>query len=131
MNIIEWFKRLFRIRKRVVTKTKVGEVTIVTDIPEVKELAQSKQREIDATNKELVAIGERIETLKREALELARGPRNIGRGIDKQLKIEAIRRKNRERQRSTLGHGLSGKFFKPRPAFEKKNWRLDKKADDD
>jgi len=124
---IEWLKRIFRIRKR--TKTKDGEVTIVTDIPKIKELAQSKQREIDDTNKELVAIGEKIETLKREALELAR-PRDF-RGIRKQLKIEAIRRKNRERQRSTLGHGLKSKFFKPRPAFEKRTWSLDKKPDDD
>lgn len=134
MNIIEWFKRLFRIKHRnAFTKTKVGEVTIVTDIPEVKELAQSKQQEIDDTNKELVAIGKRIETLKREALESARGSRAFtrGRSIAKQLKIERIRRMNMERQRSTLGHGLSGKFFKPRSAFEKRTWRLDKKADDD
>lgn len=75
MKIIEWLKHIFHISKPVVTKTKVGEVTIVTDIPKIKELAQSKQREIDDTNKDIVAIGERIETLKREALELARGSR--------------------------------------------------------
>ena len=52
------------------------------------------------------------------------------REIRKRLKKEAIRSKNIERRRSTLGHGLKGKL-KPRPAFEKKTWKLDKKMEDD
>jgi len=124
MKIIEWFKHLFRIKT--VTDE---ELNVEMERSRQKLDPKNVQREIDDTDKELVAIGKRIETLKREALELAR-PRDI-RGIRKQLKIEAIAEKNLERQRSTLGYGLKSKFFKPRPAYEKKNWRLDKKPDDD
>jgi hypothetical protein len=38
-----------------------------------------------------------------------------------------IAEKNLERQRNTLGYGVRGKF-KPRPHFEKAQWKLDKKA---
>lgn len=44
----------------------------------------------------------------------------------KDLKDTAIATKNVERRKNTLGYGIRGKF-KPRPASEKKLWRLDKK----
>lgn len=40
-----------------------------------------------------------------------------------------IRERNLERRRATMGHGLKGKF-KPRPAHEKRTWKLDKKPED-
>jgi len=48
----------------------------------------------------------------------------------KEIKISAIREANIQRQHNTLGHGLRGKF-KPRPAYEKKMWKLDKKPEED
>lgn len=46
------------------------------------------------------------------------------------FKTRRIREANIQRRRNTLGHGLRGKF-RPRPAFEKKTWNLDRKADED
>ena len=42
-----------------------------------------------------------------------------------------IAQRNISRRRATLGHGLPRRSFKPRPAFEKRLWKLDKKAEDD
>lgn len=43
----------------------------------------------------------------------------------------SIAQRNIARRRATLGHGLPQRSFKPRPAFEKRLWKLDKKAKDD
>jgi len=48
----------------------------------------------------------------------------------KEVKTSAIREANIQRRKDTLGYGLKGKF-RPRPAHEKKLWRLDKKPEED
>jgi len=45
----------------------------------------------------------------------------------KRLREMEIAKRNRERKESTLGYGLKGRNFKPRPAFEKKLYDLTKK----
>jgi len=54
----------------------------------------------------------------------------IARQIVKEFKVQNIRQKNIERQRSVLGYGLRGKF-RPRPAHEKKTFDLRKKPEKD
>lgn len=124
MKLIEWLKRLFKKRKPAPVKRKV-------DMLKVEEPTQSKQRETEDIDEQLSAIRARLEEQKREALDLARGSREIGRQLGKEIKREAIRRKNVERRRSTLGHGLKSRHFKPRPAHEKRLWKLDEKAEND
>jgi hypothetical protein len=47
--------------------------------------------------------------------------------------LEELRivRLNQGRQKATLGHGLNHRNFKPRPAWEKKQWDIRKKAGDE
>ena len=49
----------------------------------------------------------------------------------KEAKQQAIRAKNIARRKATLGYGLKSRHFKPRPAFEKKMWKLDAKPEDE
>jgi len=56
--------------------------------------------------------------------------REIARRIVKEMHIQDIRQRNIERQRSVLGYGLHGKF-RPRPAHEKKTWKLHEKPEKD
>lgn len=39
--------------------------------------------------------------------------------------------KNQERQKSIMGYGLKSGNFKPRPAFEKSQWNLQKKPEEE
>ena len=46
-------------------------------------------------------------------------------------KYRMIVERNRMRQRATLGYGLKSRDFKPRSGFEKRQWDVSKKPDDD
>ena len=48
----------------------------------------------------------------------------------KGVKLQAIREANIQRRKDTLGYGVKGKF-RPRPAHEKRLWKLDKKPEED
>ena len=51
--------------------------------------------------------------------------------FEKSLRQEQIRLRNQEKQRNTLGYGLKSRNFRPRPAWEKKNFDLSKKPQDE
>jgi len=56
---------------------------------------------------------------------------NIDRVARHDVLAQSVATKNRRRQRDVLGYGLKSKYFKPRPAYEKRLWKLDKKPSDD
>lgn len=58
-------------------------------------------------------------------------PAELRRRAEKHIKQSRIREANLARKRATMGHGLNSKHFKPRPAFEKRTWKLDEKPEDD
>ena len=49
----------------------------------------------------------------------------------KEFKEARIAQNNLKRQKSTMGYGLKSRNFKPRPAFEKHLWNIQKKPEDD
>ena len=49
----------------------------------------------------------------------------------RQVKQAKIRAANVERQKNRLGSGLKPRFFRPRPAFEKRLWKLGEKPEED
>lgn len=51
--------------------------------------------------------------------------------LHKQRGWHKIAEKNRQRQRDMLGYGLKSRNFRPRPAFEKHLWDLQKKPEED
>ena len=51
--------------------------------------------------------------------------------VSNREKDREIVEKNRMRQRATLGYGLKSRDFKPRSGFEKRQWDISKKPDDD
>lgn len=122
MDIIKRLKQLFS-RKKKTLETKAEPVIRKPARDHVAELKAKFARE----DKERQ---EHIDQLTREIDALNRAPIQPMRNIAKEMKIAAIRKKNLERRHGTMGSSLSSKFFKPRPAFEKKNWRLDEKPED-
>jgi hypothetical protein len=57
-----------------------------------------------------------------------RSSHEIAHQIVKEMHVQNVRERNIERQRSVLGFGLRGKF-RPRPAAEKRLWKLHEKPD--
>jgi hypothetical protein len=51
--------------------------------------------------------------------------------VSKVIRNAEIAQKNRERYKNTLGYGLNTKNFKPRGHFEKTQWDLSKKPNED
>jgi len=70
----------------------------------------------------------RIDT-KEEHSPLCRVMKNLYPEKTPRARNEEIAKRNLQRQQNTLGHGIRGKF-RPRPAFEKKLWKLDKKPEE-
>lgn len=49
--------------------------------------------------------------------------------IPDKCKFEKIRKQNVERRKATMGDGLKSRYFKPRPAYEKRLFDLRKKPE--
>lgn len=128
MDIKKRLRQLFS-RKKKTVETKAEPVVICKPVDHVAELEAKWQREHQERQEHIDQLTEDIAERQRR-IDALKSSRQLGRNIAKEMKIERIRAKNLERRRGTMGYGLSSKFFKPRPAYEKKNWRLDQKPED-
>ena len=107
MKLIEWFKKLFR-KKEQPKKW-------FQQFDSMKVSKEESERTHNLNNYGVFSNRQRIDVAQ----------------IRREMRNDMIRTKNLERQQSVLGHGLSSKWFKPRPAHEKQTFKLHEKPEDD
>jgi len=77
------------------------------------------------------SIPDSKESMKMTKTDIPEIAEKAEREQEKLERVSSIREKNLERRRNVLGSGLKSRNFRPRPAHEKKLWKMEKKAEDD
>jgi hypothetical protein len=133
--MFKWFKRLFRRKADALSKAEEQDVAV--SLREIGEGKAKRFTDADALIADLKSDeGRAKQQLRQDAQEAvdrierreesAFRPHSVD-DLRKLTQLRRIAKQNEERQKATLGYGLKSRNFAPRPSYEKRLYKLDKK----